>query len=231
MTNSRLSPLIALLVGVAALAGCAMTASEPTPTPTTTVTPTPTPTPTPEPTLTTLTMGPESLIATDQNGATLAELVYSAPDPATIETLTALWGFEPTTKEVRRGVATDAFSGTVFTWEGFSIAWFGKWVDEPGSGLDSVNVSISAASARGVAMKTLEGVAVGQMIDFAAQYPGALESGTTPDGVAYTFARTSCIPYEAPEAADAADCVAISALPADGPITSLSAPYAFNHGL
>lgn len=217
-------------IAVATLAGCGQVAAIPSASPTPSATATPTPTPTPEPTLTTLTMGPRSLIATDQNGATLAELVYNAPDPATVETLTALWGFEPTTEEVRRGVATDAFSGTVFTWEGFSIAWFGKWVDEPGSGLDFVYVSISAATARGVAMTSMDGIAVGQMIDFAAQYPDALQSGTTPDGVAYTSARTSCIPYETSEAADAADCVAVSALPADGPVTSLSAPYAFNHG-
>ncbi len=166
-------------------------------------------------------------MATDQNGASLAEIVYNSPDPATIETFTALFGFEPTLKEVRRGVATDAFSGTVYSWEGFSLAWFGKWQDEPGSG-QRLHVSAGAAAVRGVTVATADGIAVGQPGDLAARFPDAYYTGTTPDGVTVTQAWTGCIAIDIP---DAADCVSITTTPSDGPITALSAPYELNHGL
>ena len=230
--------ILAVAVGLVALltlTGCVQGA-EPAPTPAASTSvptqePTQAPKPTVAPALASITVGGQSVVATDPFGAVLRELVYDAPAPDTIEGFTALFGFDPTLKEVKRGVATDAFSGTIYSWEGFSLAWFGKWADEPDSGLPSVYVSVGAGAVRGTTIVTADGFAVGQRSDLEVQFPDSSESGTTPEGVVYSHAWISCVPIDIPDIPDAADCVSLLATPSDGPISSITAPYSLNHGL
>jgi len=224
--------VVVVLVSIALLAGCA-TAPQAQPAPSATATatmPSPTPTPTPEPEATTIVVGGRSAIITDQHGAVMFEVVYSAPDPATIETITALLGVDPTYEELRRGAATDAFAGTVYTWDGFSIAWSGRWEDEPGSGRPRLFVSANTASASGVAVQTPDGLAVGQEGDLLARFPDSSRADQFSDGTMFAQAWLNCIPIPS-DFPDAADCAGIATNPADGPITSIFAPYELNHGL
>jgi hypothetical protein len=231
MKNPRVLWVLAVGAALAAVAGCAPSAAPATPTPYSSASSTPTPSPTPTPTLTAITVTSQSLVATDQNGTVLADLPYKVADPATIEILTALFGFAPTVTETPRETHTDAFGGTIYDWEGFSVRWPGRWADEPGSGYPDISVRASTASVRGVPVATAGGLAVGDPGDLTVQFPDSSDTFAMSDGGVLTSAWIDCIAVEVPEVPNAADCVGLFATPSDVSITTLSAPYQFAYGL
>jgi hypothetical protein len=234
MRGIRLITLSAVML----LAGCApITGAEPTPSEPPSERATPTPSPTIEPALTSIRIGPLSVVAADQNGDVLGEFTYDTPAPMVVEAFTEWFGFEPTPHEIRRGEATDAFAGTVYDWEGFTIAWRGGWDDDPTSGRDAkpelllISASSSASTVRDVSIATIDRIAVGQdAIDLEAQHPDSSERLINHDGAEILRIWTACVAIDLEGYLDPQDCVISTSRPI-GEISSISAPYALNHGI
>ena len=133
MRRFRILPAVAAVL-VMCLSGCVAPAvtTSPTTTPATAAaSPSPSPTPTAEvPELAKLIFSADTIIGIDTGGGTVASLTYFDPAADVVEELTALFGFEPTVT-VEGPFATDArFSGTTYSWDGFTLYWNG-FVDDP----------------------------------------------------------------------------------------------------
>jgi hypothetical protein len=158
MSRHRL-PLVAVMALAFALAGCAPTAENAEP-PQVSATPTPTPTTEP-PVVTTIVMTASELQLLNEDGDTLQTFEYfvNGDDASALEALTALLGDDPETRTDE--AATHFPRMTSYTWDDFTL------VDtEPRAGgsypeVNEFYVYATAPLARGISVRTEEGVSVG----------------------------------------------------------------------
>ena len=236
MTNPRLFAVIAIgAMAVATLAGCAHVAAAPSASPRPSSTVSPTPTPTPEPYLATLTLNAESMVAADQNGQTIATVDHYTGRGADVAAqLTGLFGFAPAV-EVVAPIASDfAFSGTKYDWEGFELRWYYGYEDDPTS-TGRILIAATVPAVRGVVIQGTDGVRVGDGAgDLSTRYPGDTGSYEF-EGRSVETATVNCVehPEISSEAHDGIprNCVAVSADPAEGPVTAIQVPAPVDYGM
>lgn len=127
------------------------------------------------------------ITAEDVEGNRLAAIDYFDEISDTVTTLSDLFGFKPI-EEVVAPRPSDAFSGTTYDWEGFTIYWTG-FEDQPGSGISeppqfsAVRVVVTVPSVREVAIVSIDEIQVGDDINSIADaYPDFSRTYDTNDG-------------------------------------------------
>jgi hypothetical protein len=178
MTKIRVSLTAAMIVAVAALAGCTVSpapGSTVTPSASETVAPTATPTPPPvAPTATSIVISGHSVTVLAAGSTVLADIPFTVDGPTAVAQLSLALNANPVTTDVAAG--TCSREGQKFTWGGFILAGAGDITKAPDS-LFSVH-AIGATASPGVAVYGPAQVQVGMsQADVLAAIPTAVPSG------------------------------------------------------
>lgn len=176
-TRPSLAPLAVLLAAAGLLAGCTGS-PEPAPTtsaPTSSATPTPSASPTTKPVPATLVATATEITVLDASGRTLLLLEYTDDADAAVADLTDLLGYTAIRTDVTDTGGGCSLDQSFYDFHGFSLEVPGGVTSQPGS---TFAVELSATSAEGVRLETVDGQQVGVLVnDFLAAVPGSVLNG------------------------------------------------------
>ena len=179
----------------------------------------------------------DSITAFDKNGAVVAALRYFDPSADVVAGLTDFFGFEPVVTVVPRR-PSDAFAGTRYIWDGFTLSWRG-FEDELGTGIGqppfwaTMNVRFDARDVRGIPLEGPSGVRVGDPIDpLIESYSDGYVDYTDADGLRYRSITIGIVslPVEGDNPGDWVNGMFAASEGPDGLVTVIGGPTT-NYGL
>ena len=228
---------------VVGLSGCvAPTVTTPSTTTPAAATASPSPRPAAEvPELARLIFSADTIIGIDTVGGTVASLTYFDPAADVVEELTALFGFEPTVT-VEGPFPSDArFSGTTYSWDGFTLYWNG-FVDDPefpGLGhyptSPALHTVIVEPDVRGVLLEGPDGIGVRSSFEpLATAFPDSYYEYVDPAGTTVRSVVAGAVPLPAETEGNDGSWmfgVRIISEGAEGTVTRIAGPAQVNFGM
>ena len=157
MKKPRLLSLAAIgIVALATMAGCTAPTAGTSPTPSAPASGTPSPTPTPTPVAERLTVDSQSITLLADDGSILQSFTYFEPVDGVLSAFTALFAAEPVVENIE---PYEGYPYTRYEWPGVSLNDSAQETD----GVYYVNfrIEITTATLNGIALETVEGIAVG----------------------------------------------------------------------